>query len=891
MLSSFHKHKTLLLILGLGLLLRLFLVPFLTYRLDVYTYIYWSEALVNKGFIAFFVDNWVDYLPGYPYILWVLAIIKNFGGITSTINLYYLYKLPAILADIATAIIIFKLVSHCFPSKPTTRHSLRAKLPLIAAALYLFNPAIFANSSLWGQTDSFTGLTALAAIFFSLVNLPLLAGLSLGIGTLIKLNVLLVAPIVGLIFITRRKFSSFLIICLSTLTIFFIGFLPFSPTLPWSKPLAFLTFVSHRISITTNQYPHTSLNAFNLWFLLEGSWKSDQTIVLGLTKHAWGNILFLTISVVVLFNLLRRLLKSKSSPSYRLLAVSSSAALIFSAAFLVLTRMHERHLLAAFPFLLVASCLRPRLVPFYLWFSLSYIINLIFGYQQAPGNPQLLPLSFFVTKLFSLGNLMALTLLFYYSSLSKIFSSKLLESVNSQRKSKGSKPIIRACREASYSNAKLSPVANLLQHKALIVLLVISFLVRFIRLGTPPEYVFDEVYHAFTARQMLVGDIKAWEWWNPNPPGVAYEWTHPPLSKHFMVMGMMLFGNNAFGWRFPSIIFGTLNILLVYLLAKELFSYKLQATSYKLQANMPLLAAALYSLESLSFVQSRVGMNDTYMLFFMLLSLLTLLRQKHLASAMSFGLAVATKWSAIYIVPVLGIAYLLIAISKSQTLKSIFLKGLFLGICFLVFAIAIYLLSYLPFFVSGHSWSQFLELQQQMFWYHTRLKATHDYASPWWSWPLLLRPVWYYVKYGALGNDNLIGNIYAFGNPIIFWGGLVAIFYSLINLVKNLIKKSLLITHYSLLIPLVGYAAFLLPWSLSPRIMFLYHYLPSIPFMVIILAWFLGQLWFTGKTGRILTTCYVLLATCSFIFFYPLVSALPVPKDFLPFFFWFKSWK
>src|SRR3990167_6934590 len=92
---NFSINKRLLLILGLGFLLRLALVPFLTYRLDVFTYIYWSESLIKHGLGRFFVDSWVDYLPGYPYILWLLATVKSTLHITAPVHLYYLYKLPA----------------------------------------------------------------------------------------------------------------------------------------------------------------------------------------------------------------------------------------------------------------------------------------------------------------------------------------------------------------------------------------------------------------------------------------------------------------------------------------------------------------------------------------------------------------------------------------------------------------------------------------------------------------------------------------------------------------------------------------------------------------------------------------------------------------------------
>ncbi len=118
------------------------------------------------------------------------------------------------------------------------------------------------------------------------------------------------------------------------------------------------------------------------------------------------------------------------------------------------------------------------------------------------------------------------------------------------------------------------PKIRISPHKArllLVLILLFSFLARVYRLSRPEHEYFDEVYHAFTARLMLHGDPKAWEWWNPHPQGFAYEWSHPPLAKLGMQAGMRIFGENAFGWRFPAALLGTLSVLLVYLLTKEVF--------------------------------------------------------------------------------------------------------------------------------------------------------------------------------------------------------------------------------------------------------------------------------------------------------------------------------
>ncbi len=50
--------------------------------------------------------------------------------------------------------------------------------------------------------------------------------------------------------------------------------------------------------------------------------------------------------------------------------------------------------------------------------------------------------------------------------------------------------------------------------------------------------------------------------------------------------------------------------------------------------------------------------------------------------------------------------------------------------------------------------------------YHSTLTATHPYTSEWYTWPIMWKPVWYYV---AEYSDGLRETISGIGNPAI-WG-------------------------------------------------------------------------------------------------------------------------
>ena len=770
-------HRRLWLLLLSGLLLRLFLSSFGTLALYFNTYLAWSNRLIATGFKSFY-QIWSDYLPGYLYILWFLGKLKLLLPLLPTLTLY---KLPAILADVASAYLIFKLVPRAY-----------SLVPLVAAAAYLFNPAILANSTLWGQTDSFIALAALLWLYGLKNNRLILSNLSLGLGAAIKPTVLLLAPL------RATRYLPLAILA------FILTFIPFSPSFSQLPQ-----FILSRLFTTANQYPYTSVHAFNLWQLLHGSWQPDAKF------QILGWLLFGIISFLFL-------IRAKFQLTPRLLAG------VFLAAFMLLTRMHERHLLPALPFLLLTS---PAL---YVWYSFSYLLNLRFSYLAVTTTYQSQFLSFSATQIISLINLLGLGWLL--SGLKFPRLPRLLHPRGGRMDSSG---------------------VNIL----LVAILIFSLFTRLYRLHIPTKFYFDEVYHAFTAIEMLKGNPQAWEWWNPNPPDVAYEWTHPPLAKEFMVAGMWLFGPNSFGWRLPTALLGVANIFLVYLLAKRLFP----SASFL----VPILSAALFSLDGLNLVQSRIGMNDTYLIFFLLTTLLLFLRRNYFISGLTFGLALASKWSAIYLLPVLALAYFL---QEKFNLKKIFLLSIF----YLLFSTAIYLTTYVPFFASGHNFKQFWQLHQQIYWYHTRLEATHPYQSPAWSWPLNLRPVWYYVDY----QDTTVANIYALGNPLIFWSGLLAVIFAILE-----IRSIRSIRNSPIVILLVSYFSLFLPWVFSPRIMFIYHYLPATPFMIILLAWTLTQL------NRRITIAYCLLAIALFFFFFPLWTAIPIPQTWVSLFFWLPSWK
>lgn len=156
--------------------------------------------------------------------------------------------------------------------------------------------------------------------------------------------------------------------------------------------------------------------------------------------------------------------------------------------------------------------------------------------------------------------------------------------------------------------------SKLYQYRAVLLLAILAFafFTRMYRLHQPSQYIFDEVYHAVTAKLISRNDKRAFEWWNPVPePDTAVDWLHPPLAKYTQAIAIRSFGENSFGWRFSSVLFGVLVIVMVYHLAYKLFR------DYR----VALLSAVIASLDGLLLVQSRIAMNDIHVTFFILLTL------------------------------------------------------------------------------------------------------------------------------------------------------------------------------------------------------------------------------------------------------------------------------
>ena len=393
--------------------------------------------------------------------------------------------------------------------------------------------------------------------------------------------------------------------------------------------------------------------------------------------------------------------------------------------------------------------------------------------------------------------------------------------------------------------------------------------------------IFDEIYHGRTAYEHLRGIA-------------PYETTHPPLGKLIIAVGIALFGMNPFGWRFMGTLFGVLMLPLLYIFLKWLFGKRTVAVCGSL----------LFAFEFMRFTQTRLATIDTYSVFFTLLSYMFMYRfvtedydaplRKSLLSlflsGLFFGLNAACKWTGFYAGAGLAVIYILhhILVGGHYLRKScgdIFTLRLlatvgFSILFFIVIPAVIYYLSYIPYGMArgmtpgpGMLFDrEFLQIvldnQTSMFSYHGGLTATHPYQSAWYQWIFDARPILYYLD----TENGLRSSISAFGNPVVWWGGLGAVIILIYRIFSRRDGRALFIT--------VGYLAVLLPWVFIPRCAFAYHYFPASLFLCLAIAHAFDTVIERGPVKKLSVYCFTGAAALLFAAYYPVLAGIPVPAAY-----------
>ena len=404
--------------------------------------------------------------------------------------------------------------------------------------------------------------------------------------------------------------------------------------------------------------------------------------------------------------------------------------------------------------------------------------------------------------------------------------------------------------------------------------------------------IFDEIYHARTAYENI-----------HNLP--IYEWTHPPLGKLIIALGILIFGMKPFGWRIMGTLFGVGMIPLLYVFAKRIF----KRTDYAF------VTAGLWAFDCMHFTQTRIATIDVYGLFFILLMFFFMyeyVRQDYFTtpwkdklkplalSGVAFGLGCSSKWIGCYAGAGLAVVlfyHLLCALFEAykghdegaNEKRRAFWRKLWAtaGWCCLWFLLVpglIYFASYLPYYRYEASlresyglkdmWATLLKNQKDMYNYHSGLTATHMCQSTWYQWPLTFKSVWFYVS----GNGEKISNIASTGNPAVWWVSAVGTVCLFLEWVLGKVKRNAV--HPILF---VGVLANYGPWVLVTRCVFLYHFFATVPFILLSTVYLVFLLEKENRRISWLKWAWLGLAVVYFILLYPAISGLPTSYGYAGF--------
>lgn len=288
-------------------------------------------------------------------------------------------------------------------------------------------------------------------------------------------------------------------------------------------------------------------------------------------------------------------------------------------------------------------------------------------------------------------------------------------------------------------------------------------------------------------------------------------------------------------------------------------------------------------------------------------------------AGVSFGMATGVKWSGLYFVAVFGVVAVAWSLGARHQAgithwipETVFKDGVWAFLALVPTAIMTYLATWIPWFRSSDglfrqwavevnassdspvrtwlpdSWNSWVEYHLWMWEFHNNLTSDHSYMSHPLGWLVQFRPTsfaWQSINAEAgadlvCGAQRCVSAVLAVGNPVLWWGGLIALIWLLISALRERRWESWAI--------LAGYAAGYLPWLMlySHRTIFNFYTVAFVPFVALTLAMGLQAL--TGKPEltpaqrkpRLAAALITLgLAALMAWFFWPIWTAEWIPYD------------
>lgn len=402
--------------------------------------------------------------------------------------------------------------------------------------------------------------------------------------------------------------------------------------------------------------------------------------------------------------------------------------------------------------------------------------------------------------------------------------------------------------------------------------IILSFLIFSFRYDAFSTFIFDEIHYIPSALEWLSGKV-------------ILNYEHPPLGKLLIALGLAVFGNESLGWRFSSLIAGSLLVGAMFKLG-ELLGDHSRSKGWK-----PIVLARLCAFISITnfvlFVQSRTAMLDIFMMLFLAVSWLYGIKiylqtrrskKNWILFGMFGGLSASCKWTGgIWFVV---FTVVLIALTFRRE-KRKFLQPKIMSMFFAsaLFAYLVPFMAYLfvetshPISITDLLWN----FQFEMFELQKRVVGTHPYSSSWYTWIFSFRPIWYAFE-SITENAESCKGVFFVANPVVTIGSALSYLYLLYRSIRC--RESIEIFLVILI------TAFTVQWALIPRnLTFYYYYFPNVMFLTFIMSYVVFI-----KGSRILLWVTNTFSLLTFFYFYPVLASMTIAVKDLSWWVWFHSW-
>lgn len=397
----------------------------------------------------------------------------------------------------------------------------------------------------------------------------------------------------------------------------------------------------------------------------------------------------------------------------------------------------------------------------------------------------------------------------------------------------------------------------------------LAFLLRVFNLSTPKGLVFDELYYVDGARDYLKYGVELTD-------GQSEFVVHPPVGKWLIAAGIKLFGDNEFGWRIAAVIAGTLTVYLTAKIAQRIFHENKWAT----------LAAILMALDGLNLVMSRTALLDIFLTLFILLSVNSWLKGNYLAFAIFLGLAMGSKWSALYFI----VALLVLESVLNRNLLRVTKVG--------ITSVLVYFASWIGWFSSDNGWdrnsksnplSSLINYHREMLNFHTSLTENHSYQANPWSWIVMGRPTsFFYEAPKGCGAKSCAQEVLALGTPILWWLGAVALLFLIGANLHHFAMREL---DLAVLLPFIGIVAGYLPWFFfQQRTVFTFYAIVFQPFLILAIVLLAKIAYEYHQKFKYVTATLVIMIAVNFLYFLPVFTGKVITYDAWFDRMWWNSW-